>query len=138
MFGKIPEVLALEDGILPNIRHLHLDHNQFTGSIPGSFVQLGKGRLRQLYLNDNKFSGAFPDNWLTVKLLNNIDISNNNFRANLDGMCRMSVFEYGELVEMRADCDICNCDRLCRICRDNKDFKYEYEDDGWIFDDDTV
>ena len=78
--------------------HLHLDHNSFTGSIPKTFTQLGKGRLRyakwrnggastvcncfpamfsyifllflsQLYLNDNKFGGAFPTNWMTVKLL---------------------------------------------------------------------
>lgn len=66
----------------------------------------------------------------------NIDISNNKFRNSLNDMCQMSVFEYGELVEMRADCPICNCDRLCRTCRDNKDFKYEYDDDDWEFDDD--
>ena len=70
---------------------------------------------------------SFPDN---------IDISNNKFRNNLNDMCQMSVFEYGELVELRADCSICNCYRLCRTCRDNKDFKYEYDDDDWEFDDD--
>ena len=51
-------------------------------------------------------------------------------------MCLMSVFEYGELVEMRADCNICNCDRLCRTCMDNKNFKYEYDDDDWVVPDD--
>lgn len=45
--GTIPENLATE--IIPNVRHLHLDHNSFTGSIPGTFRELGKGRLR--YVN---------------------------------------------------------------------------------------
>jgi hypothetical protein len=115
-----------------------MDHNLFSGSIPATFRELGHGRLRQLYLNDCQFSGNFPENWLFPKFLNNIDLSNNRFKNNLDDMCLMSVFEDGELVELRADCPICNCDRLCRTCRDNKDFKYEYDDDDWVFDDDTV
>jgi len=50
-------------------------------------------------------------------------------------MCKMAVFEFGELVELRADCGICNCQRLCRTCKDEKDYQYEY-DDLWQFDDD--
>ena len=124
--------------IAPSIRHLHLDHNLFTGSIPSSFRELGKGRLRQLYLNDCHFSGKFPENWLSTENLNNIDLSNNEFKTNLDEICLMSVFENGELVELRADCPICNCERLCRTCRDNIDFLYEYDDDDWVFDDDSL
>jgi hypothetical protein len=131
-----PENFATE--IVPNVRHVHMDHNIFSGSIPDTFRELGHGRLRQLYLNDCQFSGKFPENWLFPKFLNNIDLSNNRFKNNLDAMCLMSVFENGELVELRADCPICNCDRLCRTCRDNEDFKYEYDDDDWVFDDDSV
>lgn len=111
---------------------------QLSGSIPTGFRTLGKGRARQLYLNDNRFSGVFPQQWETIKHLNNIDLSNNDFRNQLDDMCMMSVFEYGELVELRADCEICNCFRLCRTCDDNIDFEYVYDDDDWEFDDDWV
>jgi len=68
----------------------------------------------------------------------NLDLSSNLFTSRLGKMCRMSVFEYGELVEMRADCRICNCIRICRTCHDNVDHLYDYDDDDWIFDDDAL
>ena len=48
--GTIPDNLATS--VIPNVRHLHLDHNRFTGTIPQSFVDLGKGRLRYVQTLD--------------------------------------------------------------------------------------
>lgn len=53
-------------------------------------------------------------------------------------MCEMTVFEYGEMVELRADCDICNCKYVCRTCDDEKNgYTYEYQN-KFVFDDDEV
>jgi hypothetical protein len=43
-----------------------------------------------------------------------------------------------QLFDLRADCRICNCDRICRTCHDNIDHLYDYDDDEWIFDDDSL
>jgi hypothetical protein len=43
---------------------------------------------------------------------------NNQFSANLDkDFCKQSVFQGGEMVEMKADCEICSCkDDFCNNC----------------------
>lgn len=76
--------------------------------------------------------------FVQIYIVANVDLSHNPFTSRLGKMCRMSVFEYGEIVELRADCRICNCDRICRTCHDNIDHLYLYDDDDWLFDDDTV
>lgn len=45
-----------------------------------------------------------------------MNIANNNFDERLKKLCKISVWEEGEMVEMRADCDICNCESLCHTC----------------------
>jgi len=86
---------------------------------------LGLNRLLQFFVNDNKLTGEFPDGWLQTipyKFLTNVDISNNQFNRKItDKICMLSVYEEGETVEFGADCDICDCDRLCyRQCEENK------------------
>lgn len=55
----------------------------------------------------------------------NVDVSNNRLTQNMpSSVCMLSVYEEGETVEFRADCDVCNCGRLCyRSCqRGAKDY----------------
>jgi hypothetical protein len=44
----------------------------------------------------------------------NVDISNNLLTERIpESVCMLSVYEEGEIVEFRADCDICLCKDLC-------------------------
>ncbi len=73
--------------------------------------------LFQLYLNDNKLTGRFPQGWSPIYYLTNIDIRNNQFTQDIpSSVCSMNVFDEAEMVELRADCDICDCRRLCDNC----------------------
>ena len=45
------------------LRHLHLDHNQFVGTIPPTYTQAGNGRLESLSLNSNLLTGSVPTNY---------------------------------------------------------------------------
>lgn len=57
--GPLPEDIDN----MPAIRHLHLDHNQFNGTIPDALPQIGNGRIETLSLDHNRLEGAFPDQW---------------------------------------------------------------------------
>ena len=52
----------------------------------------------------------------------NVDVSNNKLSGDIPGnVCMLSVYNEGETVEFRADCDVCDCGRLCyRWCEDQK------------------
>ena len=60
--------LGCFNGTLPNdfgetavaLRQLYLDHNQFSGTIPESYINVGNGRLTALSLNRNNFTGEVP------------------------------------------------------------------------------
>ncbi|CAB9513162.1 Leucine rich repeat N-terminal domain [Seminavis robusta] len=109
---------------LITLRTLYLDHNHFYGTIPSDFPAIGKGWLKQLYLNDNDLTGPFP-RWgdypqVPIWYLTNIDIRNNRISRVGSNVCSMSVFDKAEMVELRADCRICNCRRLCDNCDDEK------------------
>jgi len=49
--------------ISPLCRRLHLDHNQFNGTIPSSYMTVGNGRLESLSLNHNQLTGWVPDDF---------------------------------------------------------------------------
>ncbi|CAB9508943.1 LRR receptor-like serine threonine-protein kinase [Seminavis robusta] len=110
--GTLPSTM-----IMPSLRHFHMDNALLTGSIPNDYANLGSNRLFQFYLNDNQLTGAFPTGWHTKlphKHLTNVDISNNQLSVPLpSSICMLTVYEEGETVEFRADCDICVCGRLC-------------------------
>ena len=46
----------------------------------------------------------------------NMDISNNDFDEVDKDLCKLDVMEGGEMVEFRADCNICRCESLCHTC----------------------
>lgn len=121
--GTLPSTLQMV-----SLRHFDLSYNEFSGTIPEDYSDLGSNRLFQFYLNDNKITGEFPGNWHTKlphKWLTNVDISNNRLTEKLPGsVCMLSVYEEGETIEFRADCDVCNCKNLCyRWCdKNSKEF----------------
>ncbi len=126
------------------LRHLHLDHNQFNGTIPDVLPYVGSDRLEQLSLDHNDFTGEFPGAWsfswymgkygqihdgdsLEMHLTSLIawlvlpvalTLNNNSLTAPLPSdVCDMNVFEGGAMVEMGADCDVCVCSYpFCQSC----------------------
>ena len=143
MEGPVPANLNLPDaiyvdfsfnkfnGTLPqdigqnftSLRQLYLDHNEFTGTIPESYAMAGNGSLVSLYLNDNMLTGGLPTTWVdgqnkdATSSIDTINVEKNNMTVGIDkDVCRLSVFDSGKLVELKADCDICWCDKLCAHC----------------------
>jgi len=101
------------------LKQLYLDHNQFTGTIPESYSSVGSGRLYVLTLNDNLLTGSVPTTWGKDNFfVDTIYVQHNNLTIEVDkDVCKLDVFEGGELVEFRADCNVCSCkDRLCEQC----------------------
>ena len=92
------------------LRHLHLDHNQFRGTLPLSYINVSNGRLEQFTIDHNQLTGAVPDDHELGNKLVMFTMQENNFSEDLGkGTCRLSVFEGGENVETKADCSICSC-----------------------------
>jgi hypothetical protein len=46
-----------------SLRNLALDHNEFVGTIPSTFPNIGNGRLETLALNNNKLTGSVPSDY---------------------------------------------------------------------------
>lgn len=138
--GTIPENLFLLDleyfdvgrnyigGTLPvdignnfaGLRHLFVDHNRFVGSIPQSYPLAGEGRLISFFASHNQLTGIVPDNWVFFNKLVQYTLHENNFDSLGSLNCNFNVFSGGELVEFKADCDICTCqdvfcDLMCSI-----------------------
>jgi len=103
------------DTSMVRLRHLFLDHNSFTGTVPGYFSDLGKGRIKQINVQSNFLEGEVPSNWVTKDQLVSLNFQDNNMTTPVDPLvCELSIFEGGMLVELRVDCDICTCDTLCK------------------------
>jgi hypothetical protein len=138
MTGIIPEGMALPyayyvdlsfnkfSGTLPQdigedfvrLRHLYLDHNEFTGPIPESYALAGDSRIIDLFLSDNMLTGGVPSGWVDGNVELNAVTVQNNYLTEAIGMnlCKLSVIEGGEMVELSADCEICSCKTLCDQC----------------------
>ncbi|KAJ3704586.1 hypothetical protein LUZ61_008291 [Rhynchospora tenuis] len=69
-----------------NIKRIHLDNNQFTGSIPKSLAELPK--LAELRLDGNQFQGVIPE--LQQDTLQSINVSNNALEGKIpDKLAKM-------------------------------------------------
>lgn len=53
---------------------------------------------------------------LLLGLAANMNIAGNNFESVDKKLCKKAVMEGGEMVEFRADCNICRCESLCHTC----------------------
>eukprot|EP00536_Pseudo-nitzschia_multiseries_P004284 jgi/Psemu1/253481/estExt_Genewise1Plus.C_700085 len=114
-------------GRLPNdigytwasLRHLYLDYNKFTGSIPYSITTTGNGRVETLSFNNNQLTGWVPGYYQHYKLLE-LHLHSNSFTGIDHATCKQAVFHSGEMVEFTAECDICYCTPFCRKCMDER------------------
>jgi hypothetical protein len=138
--GTIPENLRLRDleyfdvgrnnlrGTLPEdvgddfvvLRHFFLDHNRFEGTIPETYPLAGSGRMISFFADHNQLTGSVPDNWSMFNKLVQYTVHENNFHTLGPLNCNFNVFAGGQLVELKADCNICTCqdifcDEMCSV-----------------------
>lgn len=160
--GTLPENLRLDNLVYLDISHnnfhgsipdkffkgfdelkvLFMDHNEFTGTIPLGLVLAGSERLYSFYLNDNRLTGRLPYSlsWVANNTrLQTINVKNNYLMAPISQLvCEMSVFDYGDVVQLEADCAVCWCETFCDYCEEDDDAYDDvlYDDD--FFGDDGV
>ena len=70
--GTLPEFLKEikncgSEGVLPELRELHLSWNKLTGRLPERLSQLEKLTILDLY--ENKFQGSIPASFETFRYL---------------------------------------------------------------------
>jgi len=114
-FGRNQFTGTLPDDIgwrCVELRYLYMDHNKFTGTIPYSYPDVGNGRLEVMAMNHNQLTGYVPGQFYNNKLLE-FTVQNNTFTGVDYTACKQSVFDSGEMIEYKADCDICTCDPFC-------------------------
>lgn len=118
-FNKLTGTLPADIGSDFNrLRHLYLDHNLFTGTIPESYAQAGGGRLYVLTLDNNQLTGGVPTGWEKDNLfLDTLTVQGNQLTEPIDKtICKFSALDSGELVQIGAECEICSCKTLCDDC----------------------
>mmetsp|Transcript_5908 Transcript_5908/g.14555 ORF Transcript_5908/g.14555 Transcript_5908/m.14555 type:complete len:554 (+) Transcript_5908:531-2192(+) len=108
--GQLPEDVGLQ---FVELRHLLLDHNYFNGTLPDSYVNVGNGRLESFHIDHNQFTGQVPGNHDQRDKLVEFTLHNNSFTKLGKDTCKLSVFNGGEMVEFKADEDICDCSPFC-------------------------
>jgi len=106
-----------------NLQVIYLDHNQFVGPIPNDYVNIGGGKMHELHLNNNRLCGSIPTGFPKLydyhKFLFAFTAQNNRLTEVMDDeTCKFSVLAgSGELVEMGADCDVCQCKDDTALCK---------------------
>jgi len=113
--GSIPDDIGAD---FMELRYLHIDHNRFTETIPDTIPPMANGRLLSFLANNNRLEGYVPDNWSRYNKLVQYTLQNNYFDELGPNNCNFSVFHQGggsnngELIEFKADCDICSCNDI--------------------------
>eukprot|EP00978_Attheya_sp_CCMP212_P018408 scaffold50361_cov52-Attheya_sp.AAC.1 len=108
MTGTLPR--SLED--LNYLSMLYLDHNQFRGTIPPTYGDLGGNKLQEFWVNHNNLVGYVPTSFSEIWALT-IKTQGNNLTIMHD-ICWKGVMPgRGNLLELGADCGRCSCDVLC-------------------------
>jgi hypothetical protein len=121
------------DGYIPSahtklgsyqLQTLTLNDNKLVGSVPYEHpgdVHLELGTCQ--YLPDAKlYEIANPVHSLTchhaARISVTLNLNNNMLSKKLDKhLCQLSIFESGQIVEFKADCNICSCSNIfCRAC----------------------
>jgi hypothetical protein len=64
--GQLPDDLGDK---FASLRHLHLDHNQFSGTLPASYTSVGGNRLESLTVDHNRLGGAVPSSYVLYNKL---------------------------------------------------------------------
>ena len=95
--GKLPVTLGEK---FVSLRHLHLDHNYFTGTLPLSYNTVGNGRLESFSIDHNYLTGRVPGTRDLYNKLVQYTLHSNEFDSMSSNVCRMEV-PRGEMVELR-------------------------------------
>jgi hypothetical protein len=64
--GQLPDDLGDK---FASLRHLHLDHNQFSGTLPAPYTSVGGNRLESLTVDHNRLGGAVPSSYVLYNKL---------------------------------------------------------------------
>lgn len=113
--GTFPDDWVEGRDNLRRIRLLYLDHNDLHGPLPPNLGTIGGGRLQVLSVQSNQFTGMIPGFHNHTSFLNIAEYNDNAFTTmDQQGLCRQIVFNGGELVSLRADCDACLCNYFCQ------------------------
>lgn len=105
--GTLPIELAES---LVEVRDLHFDHNNFRGTVPVEYNFVGNGRLEAFSINHNQLTGWLPGERERYNKLVQFTLHENQFDGMSSDNCRLEV-PYGEMVEFKADCEICICNK---------------------------
>ena len=118
--GTLPENMRLREaiyfdvgrnrltGTLPDdigekfvsLRHFHLDHNEFKGTLPESYNTVGNGRLESFSIDHNKLTGTIEGERDLYNKLVQYTLHSNRFDKMDSDNCRLEVPQ-GEMVELR-------------------------------------
>ena len=102
---------------LESVRLLYLDHNRLSGELPTDFIAgTGNGRIDILLVNDNELTGEFPGQSDIVNRMDIVEFQHNAFTSMDTELCNFIVFSYGEMISLKADCDVCRCKYFCDDC----------------------
>jgi len=105
--GTLPPSLVM----CKKLRHVYLDHNMLAGPIPSFYGRLGNYWLIDLTLDSNQLVGGVPEDWGDRKKLLSLKVQDNNLSWKIPKeLCNLWAPDgEGELVELGADCRICDC-----------------------------
>jgi hypothetical protein len=110
--GRLPPDLG---ETFVELRQLHLDHNDFRGTLPTSYNDVGNGRLEIFTVDHNRLTGYVTGERDLYNKLLEYTLHENQFSGMSSENCRLEI-PYGEMVEFKADCDICRCDGYFGLC----------------------
>lgn len=82
------------------LRHLHLDRNEFRGTLPESYNTVGNNRLESFSINHNQLTGVVPGKRELYNKLVQYNLQSNNFDEMDSDVCRIEI-PFGENVELR-------------------------------------
>lgn len=101
---------------LNRLRVLYLNNNRLSGELPVDFIaELGNGRCEMIILHDNQFTGQIPGQYTVLNHLDIIEVQNNNFDSMDTDLCSFIVFSLGEMISLKADCEVCRCKWFCDL-----------------------
>jgi len=110
--GILPESV----GAWTSIEAVRVDDNNLTGPLPSTIGEWSG--LVEIGLNDNAFTGLLPDSILNWENVDKAYFHRNEFAEQTMPFCRSDsplLFPGGEFDDLRADCDLIQCD-CCTVC----------------------
>ena len=111
--GTIPNDWVEGENAFVSLRILYLDYNNLGGSLPAQWTNLGTGRMKAMILSNNTFTGEVPGDYQVTNTLFLYDFQHNDFTSINKDLCKMLIYEEGEVMSFRADCDVCSCNYFC-------------------------